>query len=204
MTISKLAMTGTAIALGALAASSVNALAGGDVYQGAPVRHQVPAAVPVPAPVPVPDIATGYYVRIDAAYAQGDVSKYTATDWRSNQVRGDSYVDNFPRYGFGAGYDPFWDMPQTETRQMFTRRVELDIYRGANYATGPKQRIFEGRAVSTGQNGQIEPVMPYMLDAVFKDFPGRSGASSTVTVQVPEDVERSGERTYRPAARSSY
>ena len=114
---------------------------------------------------------------------------------------------NFHRpygYGFGAGYDPFWDMPQTETRQMFTRRVELDIYRGANYATGPKQRIFEGRAVSTGQNGQIEPVMPYMLDAVFKDFPGRSGASSTVTVQVPEDVERSGERTYRPAARSSY
>ena len=112
---------------------------------------------------------------------------------------------NFNRpWGFGGYYDPFMDLPQTETRQMFARRVELDIYRGSTYTGGPRQRVFEGRAVSTGQNGQIEAVMPYMLDAVFKEFPGRSGLSSTVAVQVPEDVERGGERAYRPAARSSY
>lgn len=107
-------------------------------------------------------------------------------------------------FGWGGGYDPFWGMPQTDTRQMFTRRVELDIYRGSTYASGPKQRVFEGKAISTGLNGQIEPVMPYMLEAVFKDFPGRSGASNTVTVQVPEDVERNADRVSRPSARSSF
>ena len=107
-------------------------------------------------------------------------------------------------FGYGGGYDPFWDAPTIDTRQMFTRRVELDMYRGSTYTNGPKQRIFEGRAVSTGQNGQIEPVMPYMLDAVFKDFPGRSGRSDTVTVQVPDSVENAKENTVRPAARSSF
>jgi hypothetical protein len=108
-------------------------------------------------------------------------------------------------WGWGGGmYDPFMTMPQTDTRQMFTRRVEFDIYRGSTYASGPKQRVFEGRAISTGLNGQIEPVMPYMLDAVFKDFPGRSGASTTVSVEVPKEVELAGARTTRPAARSSY
>ncbi len=107
-------------------------------------------------------------------------------------------------YGFGGGYDPFWDYPTTDTRQMFTRRIELDLYRGATYTSGPKQRVFEARAVSTGTNGQIEPVMPYMLDAVLKDFPGQSGRSNTVTVEVPAAVEQVADRAPRPSPRSSY
>ncbi len=52
----------------------------------------------------MPEISTGYYLRIDAAYAQGDVSKYRTTDPRMDSVRGDSYLDNHARFGFGAGY----------------------------------------------------------------------------------------------------
>ncbi len=111
---------------------------------------------------------------------------------------------NFNRpWGYGFGYDPFYDN-YTDTRQMFTRRVDLDTYRGSTYASGRKERVFEGSAISTGLNGQIEPVMPYMLDAIFADFPGQSGRTKTVSVKVPVDVEQSTARTSRPSSRSSY
>ena len=110
------------------------------------------------------------------------------------------------RWGYGFAYDPFWDDGNyVDTRQMFVRRVELYVYRGATYNSNHKERVFEGRAVSTGLNGQIEPVMPYMLDAIFKDFPGTSGRTMTVSVQVPPNIEQAdGKPSTRPSSRSSY
>ncbi len=102
--------------------------------------------------------------------------------------------------GFGA-----WDVPYdhyTDTRQLFLREVELNIYRGNTYDSPKKTRVFEGHALSAGQNGQLEPVMPYILDALFKDFPGRSGETQTVSVQVPEDMARS--KAPQRSGRSSY
>ena len=138
---------------------------------------------------------------------QYDVSGPTP-DVRSrggNFSMGFGYSNYNRPWGYGFGYDPFLDNYQyTDTRQMFTRRVELALYKGATYTSGPKQRVFEGRAVSTGLNGAIEPVMPYMLDAVLGDFPGKSGSTRTISVQVPADVEKSDARTARPSSRSSY
>jgi opacity protein-like surface antigen len=96
-------MKTAAVAFATLAASAGVASAGGEVVYGNGVR-QGGVAVPVPVPAPVPEVSTGYYVRIDAAYSQGDVSKYKSTDPFVDQIRGDSYVDNFPRYGLGFGY----------------------------------------------------------------------------------------------------
>lgn len=115
-------------------------------------------------------------------------------------------------YGFGShwgrgpfgywGYDPFWDdRYNIDTRQLYTRRVEVNFYRGATYNAERKERVFEGRAVSSGTNSQVEPVMPYILDAILQDFPGRSGETRTVNVQVPPEVERT---VTRPATRSTY
>lgn len=103
MTVSKSFMAGAVLALGALAASGTIALAGGEVIYGG-VRQAGGTAVPVPAPVPVPEVSTGWYVRIDAAYSQGDTKKYRSTDPYVDGIRGDSYLDNFPRYGIGFGY----------------------------------------------------------------------------------------------------
>ncbi len=89
-------------------------------------------------------------------------------------------------YGFGYGY-PYGD--RTTTRQMFVRRVELAIYDGATYNTENPERVFEGTAVSTGTNGQIDPVIPYIIQAIFDQFPGESGATRTVRVEVPPDSE---------------
>jgi opacity protein-like surface antigen len=103
MTVSKSIMAGAALALGALASSGTIAIAGGEVIYGG-VRQAGGTAVPVPAPVPIPEVSTGWYVRIDAAYSQGDTKKYRSTDPYVDSIRGDSYLDNFPRYGLGVGY----------------------------------------------------------------------------------------------------
>ena len=108
-------------------------------------------------------------------------------------------------FGYGFGYDPFFEnYSYTDTRQVFTRRVELAFYKGSTYMSGPKQRVFEGRAISTGLNGQVEAVMPYMLDAVLQDFPGKSGRTNTVSVVVPVEVDQADAKAARPSSRSSY
>ena len=42
--------------------------------------------------------------------------------------------------------------------------------------------VFEGRTVSVGRTSQLVKVMPYMVEALFQDFPGESGVVSYVSV----------------------
>ncbi len=37
--------------------------------------------------------------------------------------------------------------------------------------------VFESRAISSGESGEINEVLPAMIDALFQDFPGPSGAT---------------------------
>lgn len=105
-------------------------------------------------------------------------------------------------WGLGASWDP-WSSNYANTEQVYTRRVELDIYKGASWGTPNPERVFEGRALSEGLNGQVEPVMPYIIDALFEEFPGASGATKTVRVQVPPNTDRTPAGR-SPSARSSY
>lgn len=104
-------------------------------------------------------------------------------------------------FGYGATYAPY---ERTDTTQLFVRRVELDMYKGGTYGTDEQERVFEGRAVSQGRNGHVEAVMPYILEAILKDFPGTSGEAHTVSVTVPPDVELPASSSSRPSSRSSY
>ena len=72
---------------------------------------------------------------------------------------------------------------------MYTRRVDIVLYDGMTYNTENPKRVFEGSAVSTGTNGQIDPVMPYIVQAIFDQFPGASGETKTVRIEVPPDSE---------------
>ncbi len=115
---------------------------------------------------------------------------------------GSGYYGRHNAWAFGGAYDPWYDN-YTTTEQIYTRRVELTMYKGATYATDKPERVFEGRALSEGLNGQLLPVMPYILDAIFRDFPGASGSTRTVRVEVPRDIE-AGQTTTAPSPRSSY
>ena len=104
MTIFKSLAVGASMGL-ALYAAAGQALAGGDViYTGVKTQRGAATAVPVPAPVPVPDVASGYYVRMDAAYSWNSIDKYSDSDPRIDASRADDGLSNFGRYGLGAGY----------------------------------------------------------------------------------------------------
>jgi hypothetical protein len=85
------------------------------------------------------------------------------------------------RWGWYDPWGPFGfnDYPDVYSYTTFSRRLELTMTR----ANEPKA-LFEGRVESIGRDNRLPEVMPYLIRALFKDFPGQSG----VTVKVIEEI----------------
>lgn len=45
------------------------------------------------------------------------------------------------------------------------------------------QRLYEGRVESINKNQNLAQIMPYMIEALFRDFPGENGTSDIVKVK---------------------
>ncbi len=65
-------------------------------------------------------------------------------------------------------------------RTYYSYRLDLVI---EDTASG--QRIFEGHSVTSGQGADMGAVMPYLVAALFENFPGNSG--ETIRVELPVD-----------------
>jgi len=87
-------------------------------------------------------------------------------------------------YGFGYGVGYPYDT-RTKTKQLYSRNVEIVIYNAISYDTEKPVRIFESSASSLGSNAQINAVMPFIIESIFQDFPGVSGQTKTVRVDIP-------------------
>jgi hypothetical protein len=46
------------------------------------------------------------------------------------------------------------------------------------------KRVFEGNASTMTQGRRLADIMPYLMRAVFTDFPGKNGASDTIDVKL--------------------
>ena len=116
--------------------------------------------------------------------------------------------DPFPRWGFGYGrpyysrfgyygryrspfyygwHDPFlfddgWGT-RLETYTVYTSHLEMDIRRN-----GDGQPLFEGRAEARSGEDDLTVLVPNLVEAMFTDFPGRSG--ETVRITVPRRRDR--------------
>jgi hypothetical protein len=53
-------------------------------------------------------------------------------------------------------------------------------------ASGDRERIFEGRVQSTGQQNRLPEVMPYLITAMFSNFPGENGVTKMVTIETDQ------------------
>lgn len=85
---------------------------------------------------------------------------------------------------YGPFYDPFWyGPPMVEHRvsqyELFTRRLHIAISRMSD-----GKKLWETTVVSEGTNGSLAAVMPYMVEAAFKDFPGPSGVPRQVELKM--------------------
>lgn len=100
------------------------------------------------------------------------------------------YTDNWRRFsGMQAGWTyPYYDQVgiDTHTTTLFTHRLELRIADGRVPAKGQAKpdNLFEGRAFAERTTRELAVTMPYLVWALFKDFPGENGVP--VKVSAPE------------------
>lgn len=73
--------------------------------------------------------------------------------------------------GFGAG---------SERAPSFLRRLEFKMIRASDGGV-----LFEGRVDSLGRNDSLAEIMPYLVAAMFDDFPGESGKTNVVVADGP-------------------
>jgi Domain of unknown function (DUF4136) len=101
-----------------------------------------------------------------SSYTSGTVSSYGTMATYSGTTR------SSPTYGVvGSG---------TSTDVVFVRYLNMTMMNIAKSSGDNIQKVYEGKAVSSGSSGQMAPVMPAMMRSLFEDFPGKSGASRTV------------------------
>jgi hypothetical protein len=80
-------------------------------------------------------------------------------------------------YGF---YDPFFDNG-LDVYTVYTSGIDLKIDRRA---TG--ERLFEGKAEAVSTSNRLQYVVPNLVQALFTDFPGRSGETVRISI-APEN-----------------
>ena len=106
------------------------------------------------------------------------------------------YYSRFGYFGrrlspFYYGWDdPFWGSPyggfggqEVDVQTFYTSYVDLDIKR-----TADGQSLFEGTARARSRTDELQVLVPNLVEAMFTNFPGRSG--ETVRITVPTDTRR--------------
>ncbi|MDG1707167.1 MAG: DUF4136 domain-containing protein [Emcibacteraceae bacterium] len=63
-------------------------------------------------------------------------------------------------------------------KEEYVNRLQMNII---NLAT--TERVFEGHAENISNNPNLSQTMPFLINAMFENFPGESGATNTVTVK---------------------
>ncbi|XHR98413.1 hypothetical protein ACFB49_00030 [Sphingomonas sp. DBB INV C78] len=95
----------------------------------------------------------------------------------------------YPYGGFGyrsAFYygwnDPFWGYgyPDVRSYTYYTSYLDMTI----NNAGG--QRLFEGKAKARSRTDSLPALVPNLVEAMFTNFPGRSGEEVRITIPPPE------------------
>jgi hypothetical protein len=141
--------------------------------------------------------ALGYVPAADPAQADMVVRFDYGVDKGREKVRATGYSDPFwnPWYGFGrrgywggyyrpfrpygvwgyGWYDPWFDQGY-ESYTVFVSGVSLKI----DQKDG--KRLFEGRAEAASTSNRLQYLVPNLVEALFTDFPGRSGETVRISV----------------------
>ena len=72
---------------------------------------------------------------------------------------------------------------RTSSITQHTRQLAMDLVETSTLESKKINKVYEGRVTSKGHYSMIAPVMPAMLESLFRDFPKKSG--STVTISIP-------------------
>ena len=87
-------------------------------------------------------------------------------------------------WGGGGGWGPGWGWggwgPEVSSYTIYDSFLDMTISR-----TADNQRLFEGHAKTTSTGDDLTKLVPNLVEAMFTNFPGRSGETVKVTVPPP-------------------
>ena len=69
-------------------------------------------------------------------------------------------------------------------RTVYSRNLAMDIVETKSLGKKNPIKVFEGRIKSRGCSSQINEVMPPLVEAMFKNFPGTSGKSENIEIPI--------------------
>ena len=97
------------------------------------------------------------------------------------------YYSRFGYFGrrspfYWGWHDPFWDDFGYDVRSytVYTSFLDMDIKR-----TADGQSLFEGTAKARSRTDELQVLVPNLVEAMFTNFPGRSGETVRITVPNP-------------------
>lgn len=139
---------------------------------------------------PTPESAS-FVVSLDYGVDNGRTEVVTLPG--SSFRYGGFYRPYYSRFGYFGRYrhpfyygwaDPFWgspfDYPDVQSYTVYTSYLDMDIKR-----TSDGQSLFEGTARARSRTDELQVLVPNLVEAMFTNFPGRSGETVRITVPNP-------------------
>jgi hypothetical protein len=88
----------------------------------------------------------------------------------------------YPRYGYRSPYyygwnDPFWYGGNVDSYVEYHSQLDLHIRQA-----GTNTPLFDGRAQARSATNRLDVVIPSLVEAMFTNFPGRSGENIRITI----------------------
>lgn len=118
-------------------------------------------------------------VRMSFGISEGEEKIRSYPGYDPFYAFGYGYFGHYPYYGgFWGPYYPYsyGYSNYVSSYTVYTRRLELTI------SDRNGQRLYEGRTISVGRDNSLPQVMPYLVQAMFTDFPGQSGVTKRVAI----------------------
>ena len=104
--------------------------------------------------------------------------------WYGFQPHGYGYYGR--SYGaWGYGWNDPWMDNGVESYTVYTSGVSLKIDRKADGI-----RLFEGKAEAASRSNRLQYLVPNLVEAMFTNFPGRSGETARISVAPEKTVNR--------------
>lgn len=125
------------------------------------------------------------YVPTDDIQSASLVAK---VDYRVSEGRTETKTEPggyaYYHFNYGRYYDPFYFgfrnrwVSDNLTYTVYDRTLKVNIVKASN-----SDVVFEGRVRSSGKENELAEIMPYMITAMFANFPGESGVTKVVTIE---------------------
>ena len=102
---------------------------------------------------------------------------FSTTTLSSGSYSGLTYTQ--PQYG-QVGSIPY-------RHTSYKRHLNMTIIDSRKSNKGNIIKVYEGRVLSTGSSIEISVVLPTMIEALFKHFPGQSGKTNWITMELVKE-----------------